>query len=184
MAMLLGQDQRTADVFSLTPMQLIKLRSVPSLQALDRCPGCTKAMTVLQSQRQRSRCDWYVLRGEDATTLILATLVELAVQGDQGQDPRSVIPDLMKREIAGLARGTTSRILAGLRSRDILEEDDLGMRIVNLEPFRKRGLLGGTRLTGSVHRTRPGSTRLPAGMDSVRSATRSLAQPPQTWASS
>jgi CRP/FNR family cyclic AMP-dependent transcriptional regulator len=146
MAILLGQDQRTADVFSLTPMQLIKLRSGPFLQALDRCPVFTKAMAVLQSQRLRTLGDWYVLRGEDATTRILATLLELAVRGDQGHDPRSVIPDLRKREIAeiaGLARGTTSRILAVLRSRGILEVDTLGMRIVDLEPFRKRGLLRG-----------------------------------------
>jgi CRP/FNR family cyclic AMP-dependent transcriptional regulator len=146
MALLLGQDQRTADVFSLTPMQLIKLRSVPFLQALDRCPVFARGLATLQAQRLRTLGDWYALRSEDATTRVLATLVELAIRVDQGHDPRSLIPDLTQREIAeiaGLARGTASRILTRLRSKGTLEEDHQGMRIVDLEPFRKRGLLGG-----------------------------------------
>ncbi len=146
MALLLGQDQRTADVFSLTQMQVIKLRSVPFLEALDRCPAFAKELAKLQSQRLRNLGDWYALRDEDATTRILATLLELAVRVDQGHDPGSLIPNLTQREIAeiaGLARGTASRILTRLRSRGTLEETDSGVRIVDLEPLRKRGLLMG-----------------------------------------
>ena len=56
----------------------------------------------------------------------------------------AVIPPLAQRELAvlaGLARETASRTLSKLRSRGTVEEAGEGLRLADLQPLIKRGLL-------------------------------------------
>ena len=144
LAMLLGNSRRTADVVALTPLELVKLRWMTVQQELDHSTGFALEMARLQARRLLSLGRRFSLRGEDATTRVLATLLELAFCSGYGNDPLAPIPDLKQTEIAaiaGLARGTTSRILTQLRSRGTIVESAEGLRLANLEPLRRRGLL-------------------------------------------
>jgi CRP-like cAMP-binding protein len=144
LAMLLGNSLRTADVVALTPLEVVKLRWTTVQQELDHSTGFALEMARLQARRLLSLGRRFSLRGEDATTRVLATLLELAFCSGYGNDPLAPIPDLKQTEIAaiaGLARGTTSRILTQLRSRGTIVESAEGLRLANLEPLRRRGLL-------------------------------------------
>lgn len=144
LAMLLGNSRRTADVVALTPLELVKLRWTTVQQELDHSTGFALEMARLQARRLLSLGRRFSLRGEDATTRVLATLLELAFCSGYGNDPLAPIPDLKQTEIAaiaGLARGTTSRILTQLRAKGTIVEAAGGLRLANLEPLRRRGLL-------------------------------------------
>jgi CRP-like cAMP-binding protein len=144
LALLLGDGRRSADVVALTPLEVAKLRWTSVQEELDRTAGFALAMARLQARRLLSLGRRLSLRGEDATTRVLATLLELACCSGDGKDPCAPIPDLTQTEIAtiaGLARGTTSRILTQLRSRGTIVETPDGLRFANLEPLQRRGLL-------------------------------------------
>jgi hypothetical protein len=77
---------------------------------------------------------------------VLGTLAELARSTSFAADPLSPIPDITQTEIAtiaGLARGTTSKVLSQLRGKAVLVDTPEGMRIAALDPLRKRGLIEG-----------------------------------------
>lgn len=144
LAMLLGDSRRSADVVSLTPLEVVKLHWNPIQQELDRRPSFALKMATLQARRLVDLGKRLSLRGEDATTRVLATLLELACCTNYENDPQGLIPCLTQTEIAaiaGLARGTTSKVLSKLRSRGTVLETSEGMRLSNLEPLRKRGLI-------------------------------------------
>lgn len=144
LAVLMPQRRRTADVTSLTPMDLVKLRAQWFEEALDRIPAFTRAVACLEARRLTCLDERFGLQSDDAKTRVLATLLELARLGSEGGDPHQPIPDLAQREIAsiaGLARGTTSRILMELRNRGTLEQTPEGLRFSNLEPLQRRNLL-------------------------------------------
>ena len=144
MALLLPSGLRTADVIALTPMAIAKLRPGPWEQALQHQPRFARALARLEGQRLQEMASQLALRGEDATTRVLAALLELARRGSSARDPQHPIPPLAQREIAtiaGLARGTTSTILTRLRNRGTLADEPEGLRIAELEPLRRRHLL-------------------------------------------
>lgn len=147
LSMLLGHGRRSADVLSLTPVEVVKLRSSAVEKALQSFPCFAMAMARFEAQRLVGLGQRFGLRGEDATTRVLAALLELARCTSYERDATSPIPDLSQTEIAtiaGLARGTASKVLNQLRSRGVLAETPEGMRFVDLEPLRRRGLLGPT----------------------------------------
>ena len=79
-----------------------------------------------------------------AATRLLDALSYLARRSSTANDPQAVIPALAQRELgllAGLARETASRTLSKLRSRGTVEELEAGLRIADLQPLIKRGLL-------------------------------------------
>ncbi|MEB3323204.1 MAG: Crp/Fnr family transcriptional regulator [Synechococcaceae cyanobacterium] len=144
LSLLPSNSHRSADVVSLTPIEVVKLRLEPMERALRTEPAFALAMARLQAWRLRRLGHRLGLRGEDATTRVLATLLELACCGSQGGDPLSSLPDLSQSElaaIAGLARGTASKVLTRLRSRGTVVASADGLRIADLEPLRRRGLL-------------------------------------------
>ncbi|MCP9928260.1 Crp/Fnr family transcriptional regulator [Cyanobium sp. CH-040] len=144
LAMLQGHGRRSADVVALTPLEVVKLRWSGLQQELQRSPSFALAMARLQAARLLAMGKRFTLRGEDATTRVLATLLELARCNSDGQDPQGVIPCLSQTEIAtisGLARGTTSKILTQLRTRGTLVDTPTGLQIADLKPLRKRGLI-------------------------------------------
>ena len=144
LAMLLGNSRRSADVVALTPLEVVKLRWKTVQGELDRSPGFALGMARLQASRLLSLGRRFSLRGEDASTRVLATLLELAFCSGYGKDPCAPIPDLKQTEIAtiaGLARGTTSRIMTRLRSRGTIVATPEGLRFADLEPLRRRGLV-------------------------------------------
>jgi CRP-like cAMP-binding protein len=143
-AVLMPHRRRTADVATLTAMELVKLRAQWFEEALDRVPGFARALACLEARRLTSLDDRFGLQSEDAKTRVLATLLELARLAGGTGDPHHPIPDLPQREIAaiaGLARGTTSRILMELRNRGTLEQTPEGLRFTSLEPLQRRNLL-------------------------------------------
>jgi CRP-like cAMP-binding protein len=135
---------RSADVVSLTPIEVVKLRPEPVENLLRTDASFTLAMCRLQAVRLRQLGHRFSLSGEDATTRVLAALLELARCVAPEGDRPTPLPDVSQGEIAaiaGLARGTTSKVLTQLRQRGTLRETPKGLEIADLEPLRRRGLL-------------------------------------------
>jgi CRP-like cAMP-binding protein len=144
LSLLLGNGRRSADVVSLTPMEVVKLPSGVIEAATRQVPGFGMRLAQFEAQRLVKLGRRFGLRGEDATTRVLATLLELALCNSHPNDPQAPIPDLNQSEIAaiaGLARGTTSKVINQLRARGTISETPEGLRIMSLEPLRRRGLL-------------------------------------------
>lgn len=144
LSMLLGHGRRSADVLSLTPIEVVKLRSSAVKKVMESLPSFAMAMARFEAHRLVGLGRRFGLRGEDATTRVLAALLELARCNSYERDPTSLIPPLSQTEIAtiaGLARGTASKVLNQLRSRGVLGETPEGLRILDLDPLRRRGLI-------------------------------------------
>jgi CRP-like cAMP-binding protein len=140
----LTQGVRNADVLALTPMVAVKLRASAYRDLLLRDGGFALALARLLAARLATLNRRFLLRGSDATTRLLGVLLDLAHTCSRGKDPLALIPPLPQRELAamaGLSRETTSRTFAQLRQRGMVIGDPQGMRIADLQPLRKRGLL-------------------------------------------
>jgi CRP/FNR family transcriptional regulator, cyclic AMP receptor protein len=140
----LTQGVRNADVLALTPMVAVKLRAGAYRDLLLGDGRFALALARLLAARLATLNRRFLLRGSDATTRLLAVLLDLAHTCSRGQDPLALIPPLPQRELAamaGLSRETTSRTFAQLRQRGMVIGDPQGMRIADLQPLRKRGLL-------------------------------------------
>jgi CRP/FNR family cyclic AMP-dependent transcriptional regulator len=140
----LSSGVRTADVVALTRLTAVKLRAAGYRELLFNDAGLALALARMLAQRLTALNRRFLLRGADATTRLLATLLKLALTCSRGQDPQALIPPLAQRElaaIAGLSRETTSRTFAQLRDRGIVIGDPQGMRIADLQALKKRGLL-------------------------------------------
>lgn len=88
----------------------------------------------------------FALQSADATSRLLDALAYLARKNSGSDaDPQALIPPLAQRELAllaGLARETASRTLSKLRQRNVVaEEEGGGLRLADLQPLQKRGLL-------------------------------------------
>lgn len=139
----LADGRRTADVVALTELQAVKLRSEPFRRLLTREVALALALARLQAHRLRALNRRFLLRGADATTRLLAALLELALQSDPARDPEALVPPLPQRELAalaGLSRETASRSLNQLRRQGTVWGGEEGLRIANLAALRKRGL--------------------------------------------
>ena len=136
---------RSADVVALTPLCLVKLRAAPFAALLTKQTGFALALARLEAARLRDLNRRFALQSADATSRLLDALAYLARKNaGSDADPQALIPPLAQREIAllaGLARETASRTLSKLRQRNIVVEEDGGLRIVDLQPLQKRGLL-------------------------------------------
>ena len=136
---------RSADVVALTPLCLVKLRAAPFAALLAKQAGFALALARLEAARLRDLNRRFALQSADATSRLLDALAYLARKNSGSDaDPQALIPPLAQREIAllaGLARETASRTLSKLRQRKIVAEEDDGLRLVDLQPLQKRGLL-------------------------------------------
>lgn len=144
LAALLPRPLRTADVVSLTPATLMKLRHGTFQEAMRTSPEFMRAMAFLQAQRLSALGHRLILMNEDATTRLLASLLLLARLNGPKDDLNQPIPAIPQNEIAliaGLSRGTTSTLLAKLRQNGTLVQSEEGLRFANLEPLRRRGLI-------------------------------------------
>jgi CRP/FNR family cyclic AMP-dependent transcriptional regulator len=141
----INDGRRSADVVTLIASELVILRVGPFRALLHSEPRLALALARLQSRRLQTLNRRFGLRSTDATTRLLAALVELALHADPAAGLGAVIPPLPQRELAtlaGLARETASRSLAKLRQRGIVRElEGGGLVIADLEPLQKRGLL-------------------------------------------
>jgi CRP/FNR family transcriptional regulator, cyclic AMP receptor protein len=143
MAVLDGE-ARSADVVALTPLQLIKLRVAPFATLLDQRAGFALALARLEASRLRELNRRFALQTADATTRLLDALAYLARKSSAAADPQALIPALAQRElalVAGLARETASRTLSKLRARGTVVDEEGGLRLMDLQPLSKRGLL-------------------------------------------
>lgn len=145
MACLSPMGQRSADVITLTPCSLALLRSTPFASLLRGDPGLALALAKLQAERLRELHRRFSLRGADAPTRMLATLADLATKVAPDTGPTATLPPLPHRELAslsGLARETASRVLSQLKKNGVVQEADTGgLRLLDLQPLRRRGLL-------------------------------------------
>ena len=135
---------RNADVVALTRLLAVKLRASGYRELLFHDVNLALALARLLAQRLTTLNRRFLLRGADATTRLLATLLQLALTTSRGKDPLALIPPLPQRELAamaGLSRETTSRTVTQLRERGMVIGDPQGMRIAELQCLRKRGLL-------------------------------------------
>ena len=135
---------RNADVVALTPLKVVKLRAGAYRELLLTDGAISLALARLLAGRLTALNRRFLLRGGDATTRLLGVLLDLAHTCSGGKDPLALIPPLPQRELAamaGLSRETTSRTFAQLRERGMVIGDPQGMRIADLQPLRKRGLL-------------------------------------------
>ena len=136
---------RSADVVALTPLCLVKLRAAPFAELLTKQAGFALALARLEAGRLRDLNRRFALQSADATSRLLDALAYLARKSfGSGGDPQALIPPLAQRELAllaGLARETTSRTLSKLRQKNVVAEEGGGLRLVDLQPLQKRGLL-------------------------------------------
>jgi CRP-like cAMP-binding protein len=139
---------RAADVVALTPVTVLKLRGAPFKGLLQQEVGLALALARLEASRLRDLNQRFALQSSDATSRLLAALAYLARRSSVADDPQALIPPLAQRELgllAGLARETASRTLSKLRSRGAVLEERGSLRIVDLQPLIKRGLLAASR---------------------------------------
>ena len=135
---------RSADVVALTPLHLIKMRSAPFASLLGELAPFALALARLEAGRLRDLNQRFALQSADATTRLLDGLAYLAPKSSGGQDLQAELPPLAQREIAllaGLARETASRTLSKLRSRGTITEQNGRLRLADLKPLLKRGLI-------------------------------------------
>jgi hypothetical protein len=135
---------RSADVVALTSLTVVKLRAAPFSDLLHHNASLALALARLEAARLRDMNRRLSLQWADATIRLLDALAYLARCGSADHYPRAPIPPLAQREmgvLAGLARETASRTLSKLRSRGTVEECEGLLRIVDLQPLIKRGLL-------------------------------------------
>ena len=143
MAALAGTS-RSADVVALTSLELIKLRAASFTSLLNAEASFALALARLEAGRLRDLNQRFALQSADATTRLLDALAYLARRNSGGVDPKAEIPPLAQRELAllaGLARETASRALSKLRSRGTVIEENGRLRIADVQPLIKRGLL-------------------------------------------
>ena len=135
---------RSADVVALTPLRLMKLRVPPFTALLEREAPFALSLARLEASRLRDLNRRFALQTADATTRLLDSLAYLARKSSVQNDPEASIPPLAQLEIAliaGLARETASRTLSKLRNRGTVMEDNGRLRLADLKPLEKRGLL-------------------------------------------
>ena len=140
----LDEGTRSADVVALTPLRLGKLRGAPLAALLKKEAVFALALARLEASRLRDLNRRFALQTADATTRLLDSLAYLARKSSAQNDPQASIPPLAQLEIAliaGLARETASRTLSKLRTRGTVIEDNGRLRLVNLKPLEKRGLM-------------------------------------------
>ena len=143
MAALEGET-RSADVVALTPLRLVKLRVPPFAALLAQEALFALALAKLEASRLRDLNRRFALQTADATTRLLDSIAYLASKSSQNNDPQASIPPLAQLEIAliaGLARETASRTLSKLRTRGTIVEENDCLRLADLKPLEKRGLI-------------------------------------------
>jgi CRP-like cAMP-binding protein len=147
LALLSSKPIRTVDVVALTPVKLLKLRKNALQRGMEESPSLIKAIAVLQSQRLIALGDRLMLMNEDATTRLLATLLQLALLNGDEPSPTNEIPSLLQQEIAtlaGLSRSTASTLINKMVDNGTLVKSATGMAFASTDPLRKRGLLAST----------------------------------------
>ena len=135
---------RSADVVALTPVRVARLRAAPFTALLMEDPGLALALARLEAMRLRDLNQRFAVGASDATTRLLAALAYLARKSSSANAVQAVIPPLAQRELAvlaGLARETASRTLSKLRSRGVVVDEKDGLRLADLQPLIKRGLM-------------------------------------------
>ena len=135
---------RSADVVALTPLRLVKMRVPPFTALLEQEAVFALALAKLEASRLRDLNRRFALQTADATTRLLDSLAYLASKSSKQNDPQASIPPLAQLEIAliaGLARETASRTLSKLRSRGTIVEENDHLRLADLKPLEKRGLI-------------------------------------------
>ena len=141
----LDGSSRSADVVALTPLKLLKLRVAPFRELLEKHAGFALNLARFEAARLKDLNRRFALQSGDATSRMLDSLAYLARKSSGiAHDSQALIPPLAMRElalVAGLARETASRTLSKLRSRGTVIEEEGRLRLVDLQPLQKRGLL-------------------------------------------
>ena len=143
MAVLLG-GVRSADVVALTAVEAVRLLARPFRELLHADARLALGLARLQAERLRALNRRLLLRGSDATTRLLAVLVDLSLRCGAADAVQAPIPPLPQRELAamaGLSRETASRTLNQLRQRGLIEADPSGIRLIDRAALQRRGLL-------------------------------------------
>ena len=140
----LDEAVRSADVVALTPLQLVKFRVAPFASLLKQNAQFAISLARLEASRLRDLNRRFALQSADATTRLLDSLAYIARKSSNDNSSETIIPALPQRELAllaGLARETASRTLSKLRRRGTIVEIDGNLKLVDLNPLKKRGLI-------------------------------------------
>jgi CRP-like cAMP-binding protein len=141
---LIDHQPRSADVVSITDVELVRLPGPAFERQARRSPELAMAIASLMAGRLRDLNRRFLVHSGDATSRLLDSIAYLARTVDGDGDPLGVIPQRAQRELpllAGLARETASRTLSRLRRQGVVEESPQGFRLTSLDPLRRRGLL-------------------------------------------
>jgi CRP-like cAMP-binding protein len=144
LAQLSPKPLRTADVVSLTTMDVMKLRQGALNEALMKSERFSDALSYLQVQRLCNLGNRLMIMNEDATTRLLHTFYLLATLNSPDGNPCHPLPSISQQEIAiiaGLSRGSASTLITKLRGNGTLEQTEQGLRLATLAPLQRRGLL-------------------------------------------
>ena len=143
---------RSTDVVALTNCNLMKLRPANLREILNSQPDFSQLFIFMQCQRLTALNERLMRMNEDASTRLLATLLNLALLNGHGEDPCQPIPAISQQElavIAGLSRGTTSTLINKYRANGTLTNSPEGLRFANLTALEKRHLLPFKKATHS-----------------------------------
>lgn len=143
-ALLSPEPIRTVDVVAVTPARLLKLRQYALREAMENNLAFTRSIAFLQAQRLAALGDRLMLMNEDATTRLLATLLDLARLNGDGTDPFHPIPAIPQHDLAvmaGLSRGTTSTLINKMIGNGTLKRIEAGLQFASLAPLQRRYLL-------------------------------------------
>ena len=135
---------RSADVVALSAVRLLKLRGATFATLLHNSSAFALALARLEAERLRDLNQRFSIQASDATTRLLDALAYLARKSSSANDPQALIPQLAQRDLAllaGMARETASRTLSKLRSKGTVVEENGCLKLADLKPLIKRGLI-------------------------------------------
>ena len=139
----LQDDTRSADVLSITSMTIYKFPEKKYIQLLNSSPLFSLELAKYQAKKLRNLNQRFTIQKGDATTRYLDAFAYLAKKTSLLSSINSTVPKTLQKEIAsiaGLSRETASRTLTKLKTRGIIIESEIGLKIEDENSLKKRGI--------------------------------------------
>ncbi len=139
----LQDDTRSADVLSITSMTIYKFQEKKYIQLLNSSALFSLELAKYQAKKLRNLNQRFTIQKGDATTRYLDAFAYLAKKTSLLSSINSTVPKTLQKEIAsiaGLSRETASRTLTKLKTRGIIIESEIGLKIKDENSLTKRGI--------------------------------------------
>jgi CRP-like cAMP-binding protein len=124
-------------------MTIYKFQEKKYIQLLNSSPLFSLDLAKYQAKKLRNLNQRFTIQKGDATTRYLDAFAYLAKKTSLLSSINSTVPKTLQKEIAsiaGLSRETASRTLTKLKTRGIIIESEIGLRIEDENSLVKRGI--------------------------------------------